>query len=170
MGWEVGLKEHSFIVFCGLDQTWHRNKNSCLFLFVNANAWWTHGLAFHGIERFSTYRIFAILNFFYFLKGVREINSVSTFWEVGNIIDESWNRYKRKNNYPADEAIRMPLRVQRRNIILHYSAITAVALGRKHIKVIVAAIWLAVTLMEAVLAELLATLGTEEMLRMPRLL
>lgn len=61
----------------------------------------------------------------------------------------------------------MPLRVQRRNIILHYSAITAIALGRKHIKVIVATVWLTVALMEALFAELLATLGTEEMLRMP---
>lgn len=61
----------------------------------------------------------------------------------------------------------MPLRVQRRNIILHYSTITTVALGSKHIKVIVTAVWLAVTFMEAVLAKLLATLGTEEMLRMP---
>lgn len=64
----------------------------------------------------------------------------------------------------------MPLRVQRRNIILHYSAITAVALWCKHIKVIVAAVWLAVALMETVLAKLLATLGTEEMFRMPRFL
>lgn len=64
----------------------------------------------------------------------------------------------------------MPLRVQCRNIILHYSAITAIALGRKHIEIIVAAVWFAVALMEALFAKLLATLSTEEMLRMPSFL
>lgn len=64
----------------------------------------------------------------------------------------------------------MPLRVQRRNVVLHDRPVAAVALGRKHVEVVVAAVRLAVALMEAILAELLAALSAEEVLRVPRLL
>lgn len=75
-----------------------------------------------------------------------------------------------KHNYPAHKAVRMPLRVQRRNVILHDGAVAAVALGRKHVKVVVATVRLAVALMEAILAKLLAALGAEKVLRVPCLL
>lgn len=61
----------------------------------------------------------------------------------------------------------MPLWVQCRNVVLHDRPIAAIALGRKHVEVVVAAVRLAVALMEAILAELLATLRTEEVLRVP---
>lgn len=61
----------------------------------------------------------------------------------------------------------MPLRVQGRDVILHNGAIAAIAFGSEHIKVIVTAIGFAITFMEAILAELLAALGTEEMFCMP---
>jgi len=67
----------------------------------------------------------------------------------------------------ANEAVRMPLRIQSWNIILHDGAIATIALWCEHVEIIVAAIWLAVTFMEAFLAELLTTLGTKEMLRVP---
>ena len=74
---------------------------------------------------------------------------------------------KTKNTYPADKAVRMPLGVQGRNIVLHYGTIAAIALWCKHFKVIIAAIGFAITFMEAILTKLLTTLSTEEMLRMP---
>jgi len=71
---------------------------------------------------------------------------------------------------PADEAIRMPLAVERRYVILHDGAIASAALWRKHIEVILPAVGLAVPLVKAVLAELLAALSAEEVFRVPRLL
>lgn len=64
----------------------------------------------------------------------------------------------------------MPLTVKRRYIIFHDSAVAAATLGCEHIEVILAAIGLAVPLVEAFLAELLAALGTEEVLGVPSLL
>lgn len=72
--------------------------------------------------------------------------------------------------HPAHEARRMPLRVQRGNIILHDGPVAAAALRRKHVKVVGATIRLAVPLMEPVLAKLLAALRTEKVLRVPGLL
>lgn len=72
--------------------------------------------------------------------------------------------------YPANKTVRMPLRIQCRNVILHDGPIAAIAFRRKHVKVIVATVRFAVTLMEAFFAELLAALGTKEMLRVPRFL
>lgn len=64
----------------------------------------------------------------------------------------------------------MPLGVERRDVVLHDGAAAAAALGREHVKVVVLAVRLAVLLVEAVLAELLAALRAEEVLRVPRLL
>lgn len=64
----------------------------------------------------------------------------------------------------------MPLAVERGNVILHDGPVAPVALGREHVKVVVATVRLAVTFVEPVLAKLLATLGTEEVLRVPGLL
>lgn len=63
----------------------------------------------------------------------------------------------------------MPLRVQRRDVVLHNGAVAAIALRGKHLEVVVAAVRLAVALMESLLAELLAALGAEEVLRVPGL-
>lgn len=71
---------------------------------------------------------------------------------------------------PADETIWVPLAVECRYVILHNSAITAAALRSEHVKVILAAIRLAVSLVEALFAKLLAALSAEEMLGMPGLL
>jgi hypothetical protein len=64
----------------------------------------------------------------------------------------------------------MPLGVERRDVVLHDGACAAAALGREHVKVVVLAVRLAVLLVEAALAELLAALRAEEVLRVPRLL
>lgn len=72
--------------------------------------------------------------------------------------------------YPADETIWVPLAVECRYVILHNGAITAAALRSEHVKVILAAIRLAVSLVEALFAKLLAALSAEEMLGMPGLL
>ena len=63
----------------------------------------------------------------------------------------------------------MPLRIQSRDVVLHDGAIAAIALGSEHVEVIGTAIWFAVTFMEAFLAELVAALGTEEVLGVPGL-
>lgn len=75
-----------------------------------------------------------------------------------------------RETYPADEAVRMPLAVERGYIILHNSAIAAAAFGREHVEIILATVRLAVPLVEAFLAELFAALGAEEVLSMPSLL
>lgn len=61
----------------------------------------------------------------------------------------------------------MPLAVQRRNVILHDGPIAPVTLWGEHVEVVVAAVRLAVTLVEPVLAELLTALGAEKVLRVP---
>ena len=71
---------------------------------------------------------------------------------------------------PADETIRMPLTIERRYVILHNGAITAAALRREHVEVVLAAVRLAVSLVEALFAELLAALSAEEVLGVPGLL
>lgn len=63
----------------------------------------------------------------------------------------------------------MPLRVQRRDVVLHDGPVAAIALRGEHLEVVVAAVGLAVALMETLLAELLAALGAEEVLRVPGL-
>lgn len=64
----------------------------------------------------------------------------------------------------------MPLAVQRGYIVLHDGSIAATALGREHVEVVLAAVGLAVPLVEALFAELLTALGTEEVLGVPGLL
>lgn len=64
----------------------------------------------------------------------------------------------------------MPLAVQRRYVVLHDGAVAAAALRCEHIEVVLPAVRLAVPLVEALLAELLAALGAEEVLRVPGLL
>ena len=64
----------------------------------------------------------------------------------------------------------MPLAVQGGDVVLHDGPVAPVALRREHVEVVVAAVRLAVALVEPVLAELLAALGAEEVLRVPRFL
>lgn len=64
----------------------------------------------------------------------------------------------------------MPLRVERRDVVLHDGLAAAAALGREHVEVVGAAVGLALALVEPVLPELLAALRAEEVLRVPRLL
>ena len=63
----------------------------------------------------------------------------------------------------------MPLAVEGRDVVLHDGAVTTSALGREHVEVVLAAVGLTVALVEALLAELLAALGAEEVLRVPGL-
>lgn len=63
----------------------------------------------------------------------------------------------------------MELTVERGNVVLHNGAIAAGALWCEHVEVVVAAIGLSVALMEAIVAELLATLSAEKVLGMPGL-
>lgn len=74
------------------------------------------------------------------------------------------------DTHPAHETVRMPLTVERRYIILHNSTVAAAAFGRKHIKIILAAIWLAVPFVKAFLTELFTALGAEEVFGVPSLL
>lgn len=77
-----------------------------------------------------------------------------------------------KQNYtnPADEAVGMPLGAEGGHVVLHDGAVAAAALWSKHVEVVVAAVRLAVALVEALLAELLAALSAEEVLGVPGLL
>lgn len=79
-------------------------------------------------------------------------------------------RARGRGYYPADEAVRVPLAVEGRYVVLHDGAVAAAALGGEHVEVVLAAVGLAVPLVEALLAELLAALGAEEVLRVPGLL
>lgn len=67
----------------------------------------------------------------------------------------------------ADKAVRMPLGVERRDVVLHDGFITPAAFRREHVKVVSAAIRLAIPFVEAIFTELLTTLSTEKVLRMP---
>lgn len=64
----------------------------------------------------------------------------------------------------------MPLAVKRWDVVLHDSAVAASAFGRELIEVVVSAVGLSFAFMEALLSELLAALGAEEVLGMPGLL
>lgn len=64
----------------------------------------------------------------------------------------------------------MPLCVERGDVVFHDGFVAAAAFGREHVKVVSAAVWLAVPLVETIFAKLLATLGTEEVLCVPCLL
>lgn len=64
----------------------------------------------------------------------------------------------------------MPLSIQRRNIVLHNRSVASAAFGREHIEVIISAIRLPISLVEALLSELLSTLRAEEVFRVPGLL
>lgn len=74
------------------------------------------------------------------------------------------------DTYSANETVRVPLSVQGGNVVFHDWAVAATALGREHVEVVVPAVRLAVPLVEAVLSELLAALGAEEVLHVPGLL
>jgi len=75
---------------------------------------------------------------------------------------------KRLSTIPADEAVGVG--AERAHVVLHDRTVAATALGREQVKVVVPTVRLALALVEALLAELLATLSAEEMLRVPRLL
>lgn len=77
------------------------------------------------------------------------------------------NELRVLDTHPADEAVRMPLAVQRRYIILHDGAVTAAALGREHVEVVFATVGFTVPLVEAFLAELFAALSAKEVLGVP---
>lgn len=70
--------------------------------------------------------------------------------------------------FPAHEALRMPEGVEGRDVVLQDGPGTAATLGRKHVKVILPAVGLAIFLMEPFRTEEGATLGTEEVLGVPR--
>lgn len=63
----------------------------------------------------------------------------------------------------------MPLAVERGDVIFHNRPIAGAAFWRKHIEIIIPTVGLALLLMETFLAELLPTLGAEEVLHMPSL-
>lgn len=71
---------------------------------------------------------------------------------------------------PADETIRMPLRVKGRDVILHDRFVAAAAFRREHIEVIGAAVRFTIALMEPILPKLLSALSAKEVLRVPSLL
>lgn len=64
----------------------------------------------------------------------------------------------------------MPLTVQGGYIILHDGAIASATLWSEHVEIVLPAVRLPVSLVEAFLPELFATLGTEEVLRVPSFL
>lgn len=69
----------------------------------------------------------------------------------------------------ADEALGVPLRVEGGDVVLGDGPVAAATLGGKQLEVVLLAVGLAVLLVEAPLAKLLATLGAEEVLRVPGL-
>lgn len=72
--------------------------------------------------------------------------------------------------HSAYEAVCVPLGRQGGNIVFHDGAVASAAFGGEHVEVVVAAIWPAVLLVEALLAELFAALGAEEVFCVPGLL
>lgn len=70
---------------------------------------------------------------------------------------------------PADEALRVPLSTQSRNVAFSNSHSAAFALEGKHGQVILFTIWFTVLFLKSVLAELTTALRAEKMIRMPRL-
>lgn len=88
--------------------------------------------------------------------------------------EKTWSVNKSRENgeetfdtYSAHETVGVELAVERWNVIFHDRTIAAGTFGRKHVKVVVAAIWLSIAFMETVVAELLSALGTEEVLGVP---
>lgn len=79
------------------------------------------------------------------------------------------NIYKLRRTYPANETVRMPLAVERGDIIFHNRPIAGAAFWREHIKVIIPTIGLALLLVETFFPELLSALSAEEVLHMPSL-
>jgi hypothetical protein len=63
----------------------------------------------------------------------------------------------------------MELTVERGNVVLHDSTVAAGAFWREHVEVVVAAVGLAFTFVEAIVTKLLAALGAEKVLGMPGL-
>lgn len=70
--------------------------------------------------------------------------------------------------FPTHEALGMPEGVEGRDVVLQDGPGTAATLGREHVKVILPAVGLAVFLVEPFRPKEGATLGTEEVLRVPR--
>lgn len=67
----------------------------------------------------------------------------------------------------ADEAFGMPLAIQGRDVVLSDWPIAATALGRKQLEVVIAAVRLAILLVESSLAKLRPAVGAEKVLRVP---
>lgn len=63
----------------------------------------------------------------------------------------------------------MPLGVEGGDVVLHDGSVAATALGSEHVVVVVFAVGLAILLVEALVAEGVAALAAEEVLRVPRL-
>lgn len=70
--------------------------------------------------------------------------------------------------FPAHKALRMPQRVEGRDIVLQDGPGTAATLWCEHVEVVLAAVGLAVLLVEPFRTEEGSTLGTEEVFRVPR--
>lgn len=64
----------------------------------------------------------------------------------------------------------MPLCVESRDVIFHDGSIAGTALGCEHVEVIVTAVGLSLSFVEAFFAKLFPALGAEEVLHVPRLL
>lgn len=159
---------------------------SSLFVtFINTNATRANWLAFHRIKWFSSDCLFTILHlkmdFFCKLENEKWLksndqNAFHHAFSVGTpyyddqkekffvYIKRNWNR---ESTYSANEAIGMPLCVQSWDVVFHNGAIAASTFWCEHVEVIVAAVWFAIAFMESFFAELLAALGTEEMLCVP---
>ncbi|KYQ50319.1 hypothetical protein ALC60_10633 [Trachymyrmex zeteki] len=102
-------------------------------------------------------------------KGNEDVDDLVRF-ALKMKFDNETDKSHEYDTYPADKAVRMPLTIKRRYIIFHDSAVATTALGCKHVEVVLAAVRLAVPLVEALLAELLAALSAKEVLGVPGLL
>lgn len=69
--------------------------------------------------------------------------------------------------YTADKAVGVPLAIQGRDVVLSDWPVAAATLGCEQLEVVVAAVRLAVLLVEAALAKLHPAVGAEEVLRVP---
>lgn len=71
--------------------------------------------------------------------------------------------------FPAYEAIRVPLAIESRDVVLHDWSTAAATFRSKQLEVIVLTVGLAMLLMETIFTERVTAVGAEEVLRMPGL-
>lgn len=136
------------------------------FFLVDPNTFGANWFSFHCIKRLPLHRQLAVLISRQCIEWQKYLHIFATIFIYGMHISNTSSKYM-DYTYSADEAIRMPLTVQSRNIIFHNGTVATATLGGKHIEVIITAIGFAISLVEAFLPELLTALCAEEVFHVP---